>query len=207
MIKNNVKDFWENCSTTFAHITTGEWLKSKNNLYKLYDRNLKYFNINPVDKTVIDYGIGGGYLGMYLLSNFKIKKYIGIDIAERSIKSAKKNLSSRKNVEFYLTPVDFKDLNSDIFISLAVIQHFPSLEYLDDFLINLNQSKIGELLLQIRHSDINKFSESYETHADARLGCQTNYVYLLSKLTNYRLDNRSEIEKETKYQYLFFKLK
>lgn len=207
MKDNKIKHFWENCSTTFAHITTDEWLKGKDNLYKLYDRNLKYFNIDPHNKTIVDYGIGGGYLGMYLLSNYKLKKYIGIDIAERSIKSAKTNLAPYKNIELHLTPVEFIDLNPDLFISLAVIQHFPSQAYLNDFLINLNNSKSKELLLQIRYDKKNKFSKSYETHSDARLGCQTNSNYMLSKLSNYKLENESKIEDRTNYQYLYFKLK
>ena len=207
MSQEKIKNFWENCSTTFAHITTDDWLKSKDNLFSLYYKKLKYFKINPNDKSITDYGIGGGYLGKYLLSNFNINKYIGIDIAERSIESAKKNLSSYRNVEFYLTPVNFKDLDSDLFISLAVIQHFPNLKYLNDFLSNLNVSNIEELLLQIRYSEENKFSKSYKTHADARLGCQTNSEYMLSRLTNYQLAGESSIEPETNYQYLYFKTK
>lgn len=206
MNHKKIKNFWEECNTTFAHITTDDWLKSRENLFNLYARKIKYFNIDLDGKKIIDYGIGGGHLGMYLLSNFKIKKYIGIDIAERSIISAKENLSSHENVELFLTPVSFRDLESDIFISLAVIQHFPSLEYLDDFLTNLNNSAAKELLLQIRYSKDNKFSKSYETHSDVRLGCQTSPEYLSFRLNNYRLEKKSNIENKNNYQYLYFKL-
>jgi hypothetical protein len=82
---DNVREFWEKCNTTFAHITTEDWLKDKKSLFNLYSNKIKEFKINPANKRIIDYGIGGGHLGMYLLENFKIKRYIGLDIAEMII--------------------------------------------------------------------------------------------------------------------------
>lgn len=205
-MKNNlVKNFWENCNTTFAHITTDDWLKNKENLISVYSKNIKRFRIDPNNKKVVDYGIGGGYLGQYLLSNYSISEYIGLDIAERSLDAAKKNLSKYKNVSLHLTPVNFSKFGADIFFSFAVIQHFPNKKYLDDFLTNLDNSGISELLLQIRHNKSTIFSKKYETLSDARLGCRTNSKYLLKNLKKYQLCEESQINTESQYQYLHFK--
>lgn len=205
-MKNNlVKNFWEKCNTTFAHITTDDWLVDQRSLINVYSKNIERFAIDPTSKIIIDYGIGGGYLGKHLLSNYSISEYIGIDIAERSINAAKHNLANYKNVQFHLTPIDFSKFNADIFFSFAVIQHFPNKTYLDNFLANLNDSGISEILLQIRYNNSTIFSKKYETISDARLGCQTNSKYLLKNLKNYQLCNSSQINTENKYQYLYFK--
>jgi 2-polyprenyl-3-methyl-5-hydroxy-6-metoxy-1,4-benzoquinol methylase len=203
-MSNKVKDFWENCGSTFAHLTVDQWLKDKKSLFETYQSNFLKFNIDPSNKSIIDYGIGGGYLGEYLLSNYSINNYIGIDIAERSIKVAKDNLKEYNNVEFHLSPMDFSKLKADLFISFAVIQHFPNKEYLEDFLKNLNSSNISELLLQIRHNRTTKFTDSYESHSDVRLGCVTNPSFISKILTKYKIQSKTNIQKENNYQYLYF---
>jgi hypothetical protein len=92
-----------------------------------------------------------------------------------------------------------------LFISLAVIQHFPDKEYLDSFLKNLNNSTISELFIQIRHAEVTSFSSSYSTHEEVRLGCHTNSEYLLNILNNYEIIKFSQVYEESKYQYLQFK--
>ena len=201
---SEVKSFWEKCDKTFAHITPNRWLRSKTELVASFKKYHGPFDLNS--KTIIDYGIGGGFQGIYLFENLKIKKYIGIDIAERSLKVAKRNLEKydSKKISLLLLPVDFYKLNADIFTSFAVIQHFPNKEYLDKFLNNINKSRIPELILQIRHSERNKFSGSLDKQKDVAFACRTNKRYLLSKLTNYSCIEESQIYEITDYQFLYF---
>jgi len=200
-----LRSFWEKCDKTFAHITADKWLVSVDNLLSSFAHNFTHFN--PTNKVIVDYGIGAGYLGMYLFNNFLIKKYIGIDIAQRSLDAASNNLSLFKDkTEFFLVPVDFSSLNADMFCSFAVIQHFPDQKYLDSFLTNLNNSKISELILQIRHCDRNKFSKKYRSQKDAQFACYTNNNYISSILLNYQIISVSDIDKISNYCTLHYKL-
>lgn len=199
------KKFWENCDTTFAHITPNRWLKSKKEFVSGFSK--KYFPFDPNEKVIVDYGIGAAHQGIYLFENKNIKKYIGIDIAQRSLDSAKDNLKDydQNKIELLITPVNFSKLKADIFTSFAVIQHFPSRKYLDSFLINLRNSNIPELILQIRHSKVNEFSKSYKTQDEAMMGCRTNKGYVLKMLEKYECVKASKIDDITKYQNLHLK--
>ncbi len=199
------KRFWENCDTTFAHITPNRWLKSRDNLVKSFESHFHTFD--PNNKVVVDYGIGAAHLGVYLFENKKIKKYIGIDIAQRSLDAASANLSNfdKNKIELKLAPVDFSSLNADMFCSFAVIQHFPDRKYLDDFLINLKNSQIPELILQIRHSNVNTFSDDYLTQNEAMLACRTNKGYVTKMLQKYKCVHESNIDKKTGYHVLHYK--
>jgi len=200
----NVKDFWEKCDETFAHLEANEWLHNNDALTNSFKRHL--WKIDPTDKVIVDYGTGAGYFGRYLFKNHNISKYIGIDIAERSIKSAKEALAGH-NAEFKLTPVDFSKLNADIFASFAIIQHFPDVEYLNSFLKNLNDSGISEIILQIRYNKETKFSNKYDTIKDVRLSCVTNPSYLMDHLSNYECIHEGDVSDDNDYQYVYFKIK
>ena len=155
------------------------------------------------DKIVIDYGTGGGVFGKKLLEK-GIKKYIGYDIAERQIATAKKTLKDFKNKEFHLVE-DYPILSqADVFISLAVIQHFPNRKYYEKFFEILNESKIPVLYLQIRHDDLIFNNKKYYSNENVRYACHTNEKDLSERLTNYKIDYVSEIA-NNKYQHLIFK--
>lgn len=204
-MNNKSKKFWETCDTTFAHITPNRWLKSKESLVNSFSGHFSIFN--PDNKVIVDYGIGAAHLGIYLLSKKNIKKYIGIDIAQRSLDAARLNLSKydQKKIELSLTPIDFSSTRADIFCSFAVIQHFPDRQYLDEFLINLRNSGIPELILQIRHAPVNTFSNDYDTQNGAMMACRTNKGYVTKVLQNYECVKDSKIDAKTKYHTLYFK--
>lgn len=194
-----VEKFWDNSDKNFSHLTIPNWL---------INRWEKYF-LNKIDfnnKSVIDYGIGGGYLGKLLFDEYNLQKYVGIDISQRQLDHAKKYLKNT-NSYFYKTPIQFNKLNADIFISQAVIQHFPNEEYLVDFLKNINFSNCEFIMLQIRHNKETKFSENYKKISDVAFACQTNHEYIVNYLYNYKLDFSSEILKDNKYQFLIYKKK
>jgi SAM-dependent methyltransferase len=207
MNEEKAKSFWEKCDTTFAHITPDRWLKSRDHLVNSFSK--KFDPFNPTDKIIVDYGIGAAHLGIYLFENENIKKYIGIDISERSLNAAKISLSKydQSKIDLRSTPVDFSKLNADIFCSFAVIQHFPNKEYLDDFLINLKNSGIPEIIIQIRHSRVNAFSDDYDNQEDAKLACRTNKGYVLKMLELYECIKESKIDEKTNYYTLHLKLK
>ena len=74
------KKFWEECPEKSAHIDDERAEKYKKNLV-------------PTDylgQHVVDYGCGGGYLGLQLLPY--VKSYTGLDISQRSIDSASERL-------------------------------------------------------------------------------------------------------------------
>lgn len=200
-----VKSFWETCNTTFAHITAKEWLVSPE--YMINSFKFKMGPIDPTGKTIIDYGIGGAYLGIYLFNNFNIKKYIGIDISQRSLDAANKNLLKYLNFELLLSPINFNTIKADVFVSFATIQHFPNKKYLDDFLSNLNNSNIKEIALQIRYAKTNEFNNKYKTQEDVMMGCCTNKKYIISILTKYDCILKGKVNKNSNYQYLYFKIK
>lgn len=104
----------------------------------------------------VDYGIGGGVLGEELLRRDGAAHYTGIDIANRSLAHASRRLRAagldRSRWRLLLTPQEFGPLQADYFFSLAVIQHFPSRAYTDDFFARLERSRIRTLVLQIKWS-------------------------------------------------------
>ena len=204
MEKKELINFWESCDPVFSHIEINDYLGDFGTLTKSWENNFigKYdFN----DKVVVDYGIGGGFLGQYLFSTKNIKKYIGFDISDRQLAEASNNLNGL-NVDLY--NVDdketFNDLSADIFISQAVIQHFPDEKYLINFLKNVNDSNISEVMLQIRYNKKTMFRNDYSQRENVRLACQTNSDYILGYLTNYNLVASKRLEGKSNYEFLFF---
>jgi SAM-dependent methyltransferase len=192
-----MKIFWENCPYSTAHI--GDRISQR--AIKGYIQNCQP-HISLDEKTVIDYGTGGGGIGEYITRIHRINKYIGIDISQRSIDVAKKRMSKFRKKEFYLTPVEFGDLGGDIFISLAVIQHFPDLHYTIDFFENLNRSKIPELFLQHRHADPAEFiGHKYKAVDKVLASCKINIGFMRDLLTNYNPGWISPVSEVSKYQY------
>jgi SAM-dependent methyltransferase len=195
----NLKNFWENCNIKFAHIRNKE----------IYEPHYKQ-NVLPFtsfnNKTIVDYGIGKAHLGKLLLQKHNISKYIGIDISERQLKLAKENLKEFNNISLLSVTVDFSTLKADIFVSLACIQHFPSLDYLKEFLNNINNSNIKEVILQYRDNDIDIFNPgNYETINDVCYSCKLNLKTLLLYLDNYSLSGNKE-DKRYSYRYIYLTL-
>lgn len=206
-----LKSFWETCDTTFAHITIDKHLKNYEDLTKGWD---KYFlihlnTIKPLSNTtILDYGIGGGYLGIHMHKTYSIKKYIGVDISERQLKYAEHNLQKLNiNYELLSTPVEFKNIPCDIFISQAVIQHFPDIIYLNNFLTNLNSSNIPFIMIQIRYNKNTLFTYgNYNSIKEVVHRCHTNNKYIESQLTKYTSIYTST-PLENGYQFLFYQIK
>ena len=202
---DKVKEFWETCKGNYAHIRPSWEMTPEHKRAKEFH---EYFidDFYFADSTVLEYGCGGGYIGLYMLEHLYIKKYIGVDIAERSIDKAKEVLNDY-NAELYLTPVDFSHYKADFFISIACIQHFHNEDYLVDFLDNVNNSMIHYVILQIRYSKNNKFSEinqDTEILNNNELMCRTNSRFISEHLTEYRLKKESKINKKSLGQYLIY---
>lgn len=211
MNSNELTKKWNNVSKALAHLHLrheNEGKLSIKSLHKVFKAHFTdYYDLDG--KIVADYGIGGGYLGMHLLSECKIKKYIGIDISDRSIENAKNNLHKWANkIEFHKSnDCEFNKLGADYLVSFAVIQHFPTNKYLDDFLLNVNNSSINTVILQIRHADENTFRDDWTTENDIKYACMTNETYVSEKLSNYECTMKSEILEKTNYHYLYYKIK
>lgn len=153
-------------------------------------------------KTVIDFGIGQGYLGEYLFNEYNLKKYVGIDISQRILDIAREHLKKYENLqqEFSIYPADFKKFHADVFVSLACPEHFPNSLFLEKFLTNLNNSSVKIIVLNIRHADATIFNQDNVDSA-----CRTNCQDLLKQLKQYAVTYASEINKSNNYQYLIFR--
>lgn len=198
-------------TTAHRHID-GERLIEKC-LFECYKKGIGKTEID--DKIVVDFGCGGGFLGKFLFENFVLKKYIGIDISQKSIAAAQKNLENilegRKEFICLSPSAAIEALkgfeNADILCSFSVIQHFPSRDYLDAFLNALNESNIPDLCLQIRHFPETKFHDRpYETTGKIGTACYTNSEYMSKILSKYTLKSESKLEKSL-YQYLTYGIK
>ena len=194
--------FWENCDETFAHLKINRWLDSETQLYKFWASSF-LSELEFKNKTVVDYGIGGGYLGKLLLQNYDIQNYTGYDIAQRSLDHASNNLKqfSKKKYNLLLVNKEFKLKRADIFISQACIQHFPTKCYLEDFLRAINSNNYVTIVLQIRFSPFPHITPDNPT-----LSCWTNHFHIQDLLGNYDLVHASNVE-ENFYQYLIYKIK
>ena len=214
--KNNymlekIKKRWENCFPAGAHLYPLKWHKSEKQMLKRFERLLA--NLNLDNKTIIDYGCGGGYLGKYLLENKTIKKYIAFDIADRSVKRAKEQLVKYKNTEIKVLPennhnIEFKNYKPDVFCCFACIIHFPTKEYLNNFLTRVNNCEAEYLILEIRNKNIGTIFKKniYKTFKDGNQACITDENYVSVKLNNYKLydktDNKAHL---SRCQILYFK--
>lgn len=188
MNEQDMKIFWEQCPPRFAHLDGGHTMNRRRlvvSLGKTFEKSVKAEEIDG--KVIADYGCGGGHLGQYLLGNYNIEKYIGIDMAERSLNKAAISLERYQNIEFKQSPIDFSTLNADIFVSISVIQHFPNKEYLDNFLENINTSKIPKVLLHIRSKSTQcEFLDDYSSQRKVALCCYVHGSYIRRKLSAYK---------------------
>lgn len=158
-------------------------------------------------KTLIDYGVGGGYIGEYLLRCWGLSQYYGYDVSPRSLAEADKLLSGKKyryklfeagvsgSIEF--VP------GVDVLMCLAVIQHFPSIHYLVAFLDSVNMSGAKKVLLQIRYAPGDPvFSDTpYMGTNSVLAGCSCNFDFVSLKMPHYKCVETSRVIDANKYQY------
>jgi len=192
-LTEKMKNIWENTGTRNAHLGLDGEAEEMFARYKA----LVADKLSVKNKIIIDFGCGGGLLGKYLLENFSIKKYIAYDLSERSLKIAKGNTKNYENKEFnYLEKHvwNFSEKKPDIIICLAVMIHFPTQIYLDNFLKTCDESGAKKLVLEIR--DIGKGNifqrDPYATIKQTILTCGTNEPYVTSKLANYKLIEKTD---------------
>ncbi len=205
---NKVKEFWETCSPTFANIKRST---SEQRLFDKWDEQfLDQLGHYTDFESVMDYGIGSAYLAKHLEENYNLKKYIGIDISKRQLRCAKVILKDMDDIqcELHLTPYNFSQSDVDVFISIAVIQYFPSLLYLNQFLTNINYSHIPLVCLQIRYgTDTLVNHKSYDDIRKIHKNCYTNSEYIQSYLNNYDVVWESDVIKVSNSQHLIFAIK
>jgi cyclopropane fatty-acyl-phospholipid synthase-like methyltransferase len=155
-----VKEYWTGASPDYRHIRgTGRWY-NENKWYDIGYAHRKLIRTHYPDfqrGQIVEWGIGGGanITGLYDLAS----EYAGIDINSHSLIEAEK-IATELGVPFISIQIDpaenFKDvpttLSADLFISTAVIQHFPSDTYLRRFLRTARKitKQGGYLLLQSR---------------------------------------------------------
>lgn len=180
-----VKKFWETCGPDYAHLSDSTKHK-KIDLQKEYKRLiLNHLPRSLNGLSVIDYGPGGGFLGELLFTQYGIKKYIAVDIAKRSLDTARTRLMGKAGV-FHLVPVNFSGLHADAFFSFACIQHFPSKTYLEDFLANLNSSGVRLVGLHFRSGPKTVTSNNYKvTNGNIGLCCRTTANFIESRLDKF----------------------
>lgn len=132
--------YWETCDGKTAHL----W-KGTDNRPERWDTWLKKVNLG--DKVLVDYGCGGAFI--YDVVRGMVLRYIGLDIALRSVEFARERLKGDPKVEIHLLPCDLKQFGADILICQQVMPHLHNQEMLTGFIDSLNESGIKELMLEI----------------------------------------------------------
>lgn len=213
MIDNKaIIEAWEKrVSSETAHIEAKAFL-SIPVLFQMFNTAFQMTELKG--KRILDFGCGGGFLGEWLFQTRKgVKRYLGMDIAERSLTAARERLNKqidKKAALIKITPwgiSDLTDLNIDILASFNVIQHFPSQEYLDYFLKSVNESGASELILHYRYEKSgSRFQvEPYKTTHEINLACWTNETYIDNRLSMYKLQ-KSEILPGGNFQIAYFQI-
>jgi len=202
-----LKKFWNSCGRTFAHLEIVGYLKNYDTLSKGWEKEF----ISKLDfnnKIVLDYGIGGAYLGKYLFENKDINYYYGIDLSDRSLQKAEENLKRYKEHTLLITDEFYDNFNKkvDIIICQACIQHFPNEEYLIKFINKINNLNAEYIMLQIAYKKETKFkNETYNSVQSVVRACYTNKDFILKYLNNYDTYFEGDIGTvATDYQFLIF---
>ena len=156
-VEARLQSWWDtHAPAYFAHIDYAR-LGGESNMIKGWRRVwLKRFcNDGRCNRArVVEYGIGAGLLGEHLLRNYSAAHYDGVDISQKSLGAARARLShafEASRFAVHSTAVDFASLRPSLFISQAVIQHFPSLNYTLAFLRRVNHCGAEYLMLQTRN--------------------------------------------------------
>lgn len=195
-LASKMSTFWESVHTRGAHLGIDGEVPMMMERYARVTRGL-YLS----GRTVVDYGCGGGLLGLYLLEKRNIARYIGYDVAKRSLQYAAKNLSMFVNKELVRVEEhrwDFAAKEPHAIFCLACMIHFPTREYLDAFLAACDCSGAQYLVLEVRYAEQTLFQPvPYSSLKTATKACFTNEFYVSSRLSNYELKEQ-ETDRSTR---------
>lgn len=219
VIKSEIIRAWQSrvgqrtAHLNFELFTPGDLEK----LYKQYDLVTKYLEENDClnDKTtLIDFGCGGGLYGKYLYQwEYLLKKYIGVDIADRCITESRLNNMCwmNKNVEVEIIktdPIELTELNkykADVFICLNVVRYFPDMEYVNLFFKWLNRSRIDKIIFNFKLGKENGFREKpYKTTTDIGLANQLSLETIVESMSKYKANKIKNISDDC---FIFFNRK
>jgi len=205
MNSKTIVDAWERrVGPVTAHLVTDTHLR-KENLFASFE--VVCSSVDFSDKTIIDYGCGGGFFGLYLSNKFIVKKYIAYDLAQRSLDVAKKNLEFLpENMKEFIKvdPWNIPQMHADIFCCFSVIHHMPTQTYLDYFLAMLDVSNIKVILLTCKYSAVESFQiHPYKTTKEINNACLTNASEIARRLRHFKLMRYTDAE-PGKYQYMRF---
>jgi len=171
--EDEAKEWWDNdASDAFQH-TDEKYVKQTARAWQKF-----LIRFDWKGKKVLDYGIGGGYLGKALFEDHGISHYTGVDISHKALDVAETTLAkynTNDHIKLVLTPVQFSEISPDIFVSQQVIQHFPSVDYFKDFLENVDKSNANQVMLQFRAS---RNGTTYSTDAYSK-GGQEDVIFAL----------------------------
>eukprot|EP00747_Dinoflagellata_sp_TGD_P086276 gnl/TRDRNA2_/TRDRNA2_163223_c0_seq9.p1 gnl/TRDRNA2_/TRDRNA2_163223_c0~~gnl/TRDRNA2_/TRDRNA2_163223_c0_seq9.p1 ORF type:complete len:287 (+),score=26.55 gnl/TRDRNA2_/TRDRNA2_163223_c0_seq9:153-1013(+) len=185
---SKAREWWnKKASSSFQHLDRDDMERKKKADWNTF---LPHFEWHG--KKVLDYGIGGGYLGETLFEAHGISSYTGVDISDNAIEATRKTLAKwTGKVDLRLSPVQFSDIAPDILVSQQVIQHFPSVDYFESFLENVDNSRARQLMLHFRKSADER---TYATDAyskgrqqDVTFALLTDSKFIQNRLKNYRL--------------------
>ena len=166
-MENGLGRYWDDIADhAFAHRIYNHHLISAQKVVERWNQTWlhNFSRRHPLEgKHIVDYGIGGGLLGVVLLRDYRVGYYTGIDVSNASIESTRKRLKFTKEAPWTKwtlkhTPIRFASLGPpapDVFVSQAVIQHFPTRSYTDAFFSNLEASRIPIIVLQIKVATLN----------------------------------------------------
>ena len=146
--------FWDTADPTFSHISYDRWLSSPQNLTKAWEKQWLFRFSDLRGQSVVEYGIGGGLLAQHLFETRNISRYTGVDLSQRSINESRRRL---RGLNVRLIRADALDARlikgkTDLFVSQAVIQHFESMSYFQNFLKQIELIKPTRVMLQTRHA-------------------------------------------------------
>ena len=166
-------------------------------LHGYYQIITEYYDTKLNNKVLIDYGCGGGLLGKYLfLFEHNIKKYIGIDIADRCVNEARLNNLCWYNKEVEIDiiktnpnePVNISQLKGGILVCINVIRYLPDIEYVNDLLDKFNKSRVKYIALNFRLANKNNFREKkYKTTEDIGLACVLSLQSVVEQMKRYKV--------------------
>ncbi len=217
-----MKQVWEATATRNAHLG----LDGEESLMLARYKELVSNRIDVSDKVVVDFGMGGGLLGKHLFSlkpkSRRPAKYVGYDIAERSIARAQEVLlglplwtpTTRMEDHVKLIQIkrhvwSFAEEHPDVIVCLACIIHFPTEAYLRNVLHEMDVSGAKHLVLEIRNTGRgNEFQANpYSTMRKTLLACNTSPDFVNKMLTHFVQMNSTEPSEKTGLQILWYEAK
>ncbi|MCP4319682.1 MAG: class I SAM-dependent methyltransferase [Hyphomicrobiales bacterium] len=189
-----------------------EWLAIGKKHFRFVTDFARYLGRRPQFDAVLEWGPGGGS-NLFQLKNIATKLY-GVDISPTTLKICEGEIGPATFVPALIDPArpeSFKDhvkQNVDLFVTTAVIQHFPDKAYTEAMLCEVNNVLTADAmcLIQTRYGDGQKRirqKKSLYKHAFLRFttfGIE-EFVNILEN-ANYRT-HYVKLEPRTCYAYYF----